>query len=73
MTPRPSAAALAKQCIAWNAANPIGTAVDVTRDNGAVERSKTRTEAYVMSGHSAVVMLEGISGCYLLSRCRRAS
>lgn len=73
MTRRSSPATLAKQCIAWNAANPIGTAVDVTRDNGSVERTKTRTEAYIMSGRSSVVMLESISGCYLLSRCRRAS
>jgi hypothetical protein len=24
----------------------------------------------VLGGHSAVIWLEGISGCYLLSRCR---
>lgn len=31
---------------------------------------RTRTEAYVLSGHTAVVMLEGKSGCVCISHCQ---
>lgn len=53
----------------WNRQYPIGTAVIVTKDNGAQVHTKTRSEASVMSGHSAVIWLKGISGCYALERC----
>lgn len=52
----------------WNARYPVGTAVTVERDNGACERTATRSEAWMLSGHTAVVMVDGIAGCYLLSR-----
>lgn len=69
----PKLANVVEQCESWNRANPVGTTVDVARDNGTVERTRTRSEAYILSGHSAVVMLEGISGCYLLDRCKRTA
>ncbi len=56
----------------WNAEHPVGTEVLVTRDNGEEERTKTRSEAWVLSGHTAVVMVDGIAGGYLLSRIRAA-
>ncbi|MDP1611680.1 MAG: hypothetical protein Q8M11_11530, partial [Sulfuritalea sp.] len=31
-------------------------------------RTKTRSDAQVLSGHSAVIWLENVSGCYLLDR-----
>lgn len=65
-------ATLQKQCDEWNAANQVGAEVEVLKDNGAVVQTKTRGKAYVMSGHTAVIFLEGISGCYLLGRVRRA-
>lgn len=52
----------------WNKHYPVGQAVTVRRDNGATITTKTRAPAGLLSGHSAVVWLEGISGCYLLSR-----
>jgi hypothetical protein len=64
---RPSAAKLQKQCDVWNAANPVGTAVILTRDSGCKQQTKTRSEAQVLSGHSAVIWLDDVSGCYSLN------
>lgn len=52
----------------WNKHYPVGQAVTVRRDNGETMETKTRSPAELLSGHSAVVWLDGISGCYLLSR-----
>lgn len=68
---RPSLAVMEAQVKAWNDLHPVGTEVAVTRDNGRVEHTKTRSEAWVLSGHTAVIMVEGISGCYLLDRVKR--
>lgn len=65
---RPNTAALQRQCDQWNAANPIGQIVTVQFDSGDIKLTKTRSAAYVLSGHSAVVFLDGISGCYSLDR-----
>jgi hypothetical protein len=56
-----------REAAAWT--YPVGTVVDVTRDNGSVQRTKTRSAAEVM-GCEAVIWLEGIAGCYALSRVR---
>jgi hypothetical protein len=53
--------------IAW----PIGTPIYVVRDNGAVLKSKTRSEPALLGGHTWVVWVEGIVGCYDLARCSR--
>lgn len=53
--------------VEWNERNPIGTKVDVTLDDGAVKQTKTRSVAWLASG-TPVVMVEGISGGYSLSR-----
>lgn len=59
------------QCAAdaWNATHPIGTDVYVTRDSGAVMRTRTRSVAWVICDHASV-MVDGISGGYLLERVR---
>lgn len=67
---RPNIAKLQKQCDDWNAAHPIGTAVELHKDGGEYFPTKTRSEAQVLSGHSAVIWVEGVSGCYLLSRVK---
>jgi hypothetical protein len=54
----------------WNLKHQIGINVDVTMDSGEVRRATTRSKAQMLSGHSAVIWLEGISGCYLLNRVR---
>lgn len=53
---------------AFNAKYPVGTEVAVKRDGGESQITKTRSRAEVLSGHSAVIWLDGISGCYLLDR-----
>jgi len=57
-----------KACSAWNAKWPVDTRVTVRLDSGEMRETVTRTAAEVLSGHSAVIWLEGISGCYLLDR-----
>jgi hypothetical protein len=55
----------------WNRMNPIGCEVDVRRDNGDIEQTRTRSEAQLLGGHTPVVWLEGIVGCYALERVTR--
>ena len=57
------------ECDAFNAKNPIGSDVFVKLD-GVDEpfRTRTRSDAQILSGHSAVIWLENVSGCYLLDR-----
>jgi hypothetical protein len=52
----------------FNERFPVGTRVHVRKDLGELLTTRTRSEAWALSGHTPVVMLEGISGCYLLSR-----
>jgi hypothetical protein len=52
----------------WNALYPIGTPVNVQRDNGTITQSKTRSAAWLMGGHTAMIMVDGIAGGYMLSR-----
>jgi hypothetical protein len=61
-------AALVAACTEFNARTPIGTAVDVRRDNGEILRTKTRSEAWVIPSHAVLVMVEGISGGYRIDR-----
>lgn len=68
---RPNIAKLQAQCDAWNAANPVGTRVVLRKDLGTEVNTRTRSVAEVLSGHSAVVWLEGVTGCYSLDRVRR--
>jgi hypothetical protein len=58
----------------WNEHCPVGTLVSVTKDDGEKVNTKTRSEAWMLGadstskGHTPVVLLEGISGAYLLSQ-----
>lgn len=65
---RPTPAALQRQCDKFNARVGVGHPVSVRKDNGETNVTVTRSEAQVLSGHSAVIWLDGISGCYLLDR-----
>jgi hypothetical protein len=64
------------QVAAWNQRYPVGTEVTVKLDSGEVRDTRTRSEAQMLGaepsknnpGHTAVIWLVGISGCYLLSR-----
>lgn len=66
------ASRLQDQVDSWNAQNEVGAAVTVTKDNGDEIHTTTRGKAYVLSGHTAVIFLDGISGCYALDRVRAA-
>lgn len=68
MSRRPNLAALQRQCDKFNDSNAVGARVTVTLDSGEVRETFTRSEAEVLSGHSAVIWLEGVRGCYLLDR-----
>ena len=57
-----------RQVDQWNARYPVGQSVSVRRDNGEGMVTKTTAPAELLSGHSAVIWLEGVSGCYLLRR-----
>jgi hypothetical protein len=52
----------------WNTAYRVGQVVDLRNDNGSVTRTATRSLAWVMGGHSAVVMVEGRTCGYDLTR-----
>lgn len=47
---------------------PIGTAVTVRKDNGELFDTVTRSVPWMLGEHTAVIMVEGISGCYSLER-----
>lgn len=49
---------------------PIGWPVEVTKDDGSKVQSKTRSEPWMLGSGTPVVMVEGISGGYLLTRVR---
>lgn len=51
---------------------PIGTPVVVTKDRGEELSMKTESAPFMLGGHTACIMLDGISGAYALSRVRRA-
>lgn len=60
----------------WNICNSIGSKVHVWKDNGESIETVTTSEAYMLGasgddpGHTPVIMLRDISGCYLLERVR---
>lgn len=62
-----------KQCSDFNSRAPVGTAVKVKMDSGEIRETVTTSAAEILSGHSAVIWLRGISGCYLLDRVSIAS
>jgi len=54
----------------WNALYKTGQSVSVRLDDGSEKPTKTNSDAWLLSGHTAVIMLEGISGAYSLERVR---
>lgn len=65
--PRPNPA---KEVQKWNEANQVGSPVEYRSFKGAEpKRTVTTTPAEVLQGHTAVVWLEGISGCVAISHC----
>lgn len=54
--------------IEWNRLNPEGTKVSVKQDDGSIFETTTRSPAWLMGEHTAVVLLFGIAGGYMLER-----
>lgn len=52
----------------WNAANPVGQAVTVKKDNKTTFETVTTSVAIMLGGHTPLISLKGISGCYALDR-----
>lgn len=61
-------AKLQAACDKFNAAHQVGAAVSVELDGGEIRETVTTSEAQVLSCHTAVIWLAGISGCYDLGR-----
>lgn len=63
-----SASALIERCRQWNVAYPIGAEVEYHSVINADRHVLTRTNsvAYVLSGHTAVCFVDGVSGCVAL-------
>lgn len=66
---KPNLKKLQSACDSFNAANQVGAKVTVMLD-GKDEPFETVTtsEAQVLSGHTVVIWLANVSGCYLLDR-----
>jgi hypothetical protein len=67
----PSEAQLEKQAAIWNQLTPVGSDVRYHPVIGWPEYRvrKTRSEAFVLSGHTACVFLVDESGCVALDAC----
>jgi hypothetical protein len=52
----------------FNRTYSLDTPVRVHLDDGRTVDTKLRAPAQLLGGHTAVVWLEGISGCYALNR-----
>ena len=67
-TRKPDLKKLESDCRIFNSLTPVGAEVDYHHVIGeeASTRHKTRSSAQVLSGHTAVVWLEGVSGCVCL-------
>jgi hypothetical protein len=67
----PTLSQLIARCDAWNKAHPVGTEVKFHWVIGKPDHrvTRTRTAAYVLSQHTAVVFVEGVAGCVALDAC----
>lgn len=61
---------LERQVAKFNAKHPVGTAVVYRSSPSALAtRSRIASEAWLLSGHTPVVMLDNVRGCVALSHC----
>lgn len=76
MRKQPSPAAQQQLVDTWNAAHPIGTPVTRYRLVNPLSQpveTKTRSEAWLMGGHTAMVMVEGQAGGVMVESCKPRS
>ena len=58
----------------WNDEVKVGDIVAYRKDmSNECVITKTRSGAYLLGDHSAVVMLEGVPGCYALDRVSKVA
>ena len=53
---------------AWNLAHEVVIPVSVEKDDGSTFETVTRSHADLLGAHTAVIWLEGVASCYLLTR-----
>ncbi len=71
---RATPAQLKKAVEKFNRRFPVGSEVMLKKDfEPELVRTRTRSEAFILSGHSPVVFLEGVSGCYLITHVSEAA
>jgi len=57
----------------WNRLHPnTGVKVFVSRDDGTVLETTTRSAAWLLGGHTGVILVDGIAGAYNLDRVSAA-
>ena len=57
-----------QQVEAFNIEHPVGSPVTVRMDGGGVLDTTVKYPAQLLSGRTPVVWLNGVSGCYVLTR-----
>lgn len=66
---KPNIKAMQAACDKFNALCPVGGKVRVKLDNvDEPLETTTRSEAQILSGHSCIVWMDNVRGCYLLDR-----
>lgn len=68
MSKRPSLESQTRAVHEWNAPHNVGKTVRVRRDDGSVLTTKTRSQAWLLGGHTAVILVDGIAGAFALDR-----
>jgi hypothetical protein len=68
---KPDMKKLQQEVDSFNRRFAVGDPVDYLEviEEGKAQRLRTRTPAQILSGHTAVVWLEGKSGCVCCSHC----
>lgn len=57
----------------WNASHPVGTPVTrykLVNPLADPSDTKTRSEAWLMGGHTAMVMVDGVAGGVMVESCK---
>jgi hypothetical protein len=67
-TPEMRTSAQEAAASAFNKVHQVGSAVYYRNDHNKIIETKTRTEASVLGGHTAVVWLEDVRGCVDINR-----
>lgn len=69
---QPSLQTLTKQITSWNAAHPVGIAVQYhpVMNRPEFRERVTKSEAFILSGHTACIWLQDERGCVALDACK---